>query len=362
MTGSNEEASLSNSSFSTPVCNGPTDKNGQFIPYCDADKKPKIGQTFRSLDEGVQFYKSYAAISGFNTRLGTTKRSRGGGDDFISRRVLCNREGKREESICNKTERVKLESRTGCKAMIYIGKQKNGLYKVTVFEEAHNHELVSPKSAMFMKENRKMTSVQKTFAAKVARLKIGSVRAYRGWKELSGDYCNTGATDVDFKNFIRDSKSYVGDADGQMFIEMLIRKKQTCQSFFFDFQVDNKNRLCRVFWADPISRKNNVYFGEMVSIDATYGTNQYNMKFVPITGVDNHKRCVVLGAGLIIHEDIESFEWLFRAYLESRNGHPPDVIISDEDPAMKVAFASVFPSTHHRLCMWHIMNKLRAKV
>ena len=276
--------------------------------------------------------------------------------------MLCNREGKREESDSDKTERPHLESRVGCKAMIYFRRQKDGLYKVTVFQEAHNHALVSPKSMMFMKQNRNMTSIQKNFAVKVARLKIGPVRAFRGWKELSGGYCNAGATDVDFKNFIRDSKSYGCDSDGQMFVEMLIRKKQTCPSFFFDFQVDDKKRLYRVFWADPISRKNCVYFGEMVSIDATYGTNKYNMKFVPITGVDNHKRCVVLGAGLITNEDIESFEWLCNVYLESTNGCPPRVIISDEDPAMKVAFNNIFPDTHHRLCMWHIMKKLREKV
>jgi len=233
---SNEEVSRSNYSFSTHVCNSPTDENVEFIPSCDEDKKPKIGQTFNSLDEGVEFYKSYAAISGFNTRLGSTLRSRGG-DDFISRRVLCNREGKREESKGNKTERVQLESRIGCGAMIYIRRQKNGLYKVTVFKEAHNHVLVSPKSMMFMKENRNMTAIQKTFAVKVARLKIGPVRAFRGWKELSGSHSNAGASDIDFKNFIRDSRAYVGDADGQMFIEMLIRKKRLALVFSSTFKL-----------------------------------------------------------------------------------------------------------------------------
>jgi len=105
-----------------------------------------------------------------------------------------------------------------------------------------------------------------------------------------------------------------------------------------------------------------VFFGEMVSIDATYNTNKYDMKFVPITGVDSHKRCVILGAGLISNEDVESFVWLFNAYLESSNGCHPTVIISDQDPAMKVAIQEVFPNTKHRLCMWHIMKKLREKV
>lgn len=362
MVNSNEEARGTNSSFLTPTCLTLSDGIIEVIPSCDDDMKPKIGQTFNSLDEAVEFYKRYASISGFSTRLSTTSRPRGGGNEFNSRRMVCNKEGKREKSDGKKSDRVALETRVGCRAMIYFKRQVKGLYKVTAFQEVHNHILVSPSSMLFMKENRNMTSVQKTFVVKAARLKLGPVRAYRGWKELSGGYGNVGASEADFKNFIRDLKLYIGDFDGQMFIENFIRRKETCPSFFFDFEVDENNRLSRVFWADPICRKNNVFFGEMVSIDATYGTNKYDMKFVPITGVDNHKRCVVLGAGLITNEDVESFQWLFKAYLVSSGDRPPRVIISDQDPAMKIAIAEVFPKAVHRLCMWHIMKKLREKV
>ncbi|XP_074298001.1 protein FAR1-RELATED SEQUENCE 5-like [Silene latifolia] len=132
---------------------------------------------------------------------------------------------------------------------------------------------------------------------------------------------NVGATKVDFKNFVRDIKSCIGDYDAQMFIENLIRKKGTCSSFYFDFQLDEKNRLAAVFWADVISIKNYLLFGEVLSTGATYGTNTYDMLFVPFTKVDHHKRCISFGAALLAGEGLECYTWLFNTFLEAMGGH-----------------------------------------
>ena len=64
-------------------------------------------------------------------------------------------------------------------------------------------------------------------------------------------------------------KNYIGDFDAQMFIENLIRNKETCSSFYFDFDVDEDGNLSKLFWADPISIKNCLLFGEMASVDST---------------------------------------------------------------------------------------------
>jgi transposase-like protein len=43
-------------------------------------------------------------------------------------------------------------------------------------------------------------------------------------------------------------------------------------------------------------------------------------------------------------------------------GKAPKLITTDEDASMRSAIASVFPDTVHRLCMWHIMEKVPEKV
>ncbi|XP_074278085.1 protein FAR1-RELATED SEQUENCE 5-like [Silene latifolia] len=249
-----------------------------------------------------------------------------------------------------------------CRALVLFKYQENGTYIVTRFHKAHNHPLASPESAIFLKGNRKMTEVHKQFVTKVKVLKLGGVKAYRGWKELCGGYDNIGATKVDFKNFVRDIKTYICNFDAQMFVENLIGRKDTCSSFYFDFIVDENKCLAGVFWADLICIKNYMLFGEVLSADATYGTNKYDMVFVPFTGVDHHKRCITFGAGLIGDESIECYTWLFKTFLEAMDGCQPRIIITDQDKSMKSVVPEVFKESTHRLCMWHIMKKLREKV
>jgi hypothetical protein len=117
-----------------------------------------------------------------------------------------------------------------------------------------------------------------------------------------------------------------------------------------------------VFWADATSRKNYSHFGHLVSVDATYITNQYNMKFVPFTGVNHHMQSVFFGTAFIVNEKIASYEWLLQTFLSAIGGKAPRLIVTAEDASMKSAIRSIFPDTIHRFCMWHVMEKMSEKV
>ncbi|XP_074288370.1 protein FAR1-RELATED SEQUENCE 5-like [Silene latifolia] len=246
------------------------------------EKKPKVGQVFETLESAELFYKEYCTICGFTPRLATIKRIKGNElpNSFALRNVVCNRQGVKESWKRKRTDTDTAENdaqsdvtdisparpitRIDCHALVQFKYQENGTYIVTRFDEAHNHPLASPESTMFLKGNRKMTEVQKQFVTKVKVLKLGGVKAYRGWKELCGGYDNISATEVDFKNFAWDIKTYIGNFDTQMFVENLIRKKDTCSSFYFDFIVDENKCLAGVFWADLICIKNYMLFGEVL--------------------------------------------------------------------------------------------------
>jgi hypothetical protein len=126
--------------------------------------------------------------------------------------------------------------------------------------------------------------------------------------------------------------------------------------------VDENGKLVSLFWADATSRKNYSHFGDLVSFDATYSKNQYNMKFTPFIGVNYHVQSVFLGAGFLLNEKIESYKWLLKTLLKAMGRKAPKLITTDEDASMRSAIASVFPDTFHRLCMWHIMEKFPEKV
>ena len=55
------------------------------------------------------------------------------------------------------------------------------------------------------------------------------------------------------------------------------------------------------------------------------------------------------------------YAWLFMAFLRAMGGIAPRLIITDECLRMKNAIGKILPNTAHRLCMWHIMEKVPGK-
>ena len=85
------------------------------------------------------------------------------------------------------------------------------------------------------------------------------------------------------------------------------------------------------------------------------------MVFVPFTGIDNHRRSVVFGSGLISEETVPAYTWLLESFLKV-HGRQPTLVLTDQDCSLKEVIPIVFPNARHRLCMWHIMKKLPGKV
>ncbi|KAB5516444.1 hypothetical protein DKX38_027092 [Salix brachista] len=113
-------------------------------------------------------------------------------------------------------------------------------------------------------------------------------------------------------------------------------------AFYHAIQVDEEDRLSRVFWVDTRSRIVYDCFSDVVAFDTTYQANQYKMPFAPYAGVNHHKQSVLFGCALLADETESSFIWLFTTWLEAMLGQP-GLIITDYDSAMTRAIESFFP-------------------
>ncbi|XP_074321441.1 protein FAR1-RELATED SEQUENCE 5-like [Silene latifolia] len=254
-------------------------------------------------------------------------------------------------------------TQVGCLARINFKRIANGQYQIYGFVEGHNHMPATPLTMVHLTQTRELNIVHKKMIVDNSKVNKGPVMTYRMFKEYVRGYQNVGASLEDFKNFSKDIKKFLSEGDAQMLIEHFMKIKRMCPSFYFDFEVDEKGRLSHVFWADPISIKNYLLFGDMTSFDTTFRKNKYRMIFAPFTGVDHHKRCVTFGAGLLINESKESFAWLFTKFLEAMGGRYPVCIITDEDLGIEGGLKKVFKDkVQHRYCMWHILKKLPEKV
>lgn len=195
-----------------------------------------------------------------------------------------------------------------------------------------------------------------------SRANIGPTRAHTLAKEFVGSYEDVGATVCDFKNFARNVKVRIRDHDANMLLAKFKLKKETSNNtFYYEYKVDREGHLTGLFWTDAIGQANFEVFGDIVSFDLTFRTNRYKMVFVPFTDVNNHWKIVTFAAGLLAKENYKNFKWLINA-MKTAMGRVPSCVITDQCPAIKKALAKHWPSAKHRLCMWHIMTKLPAKI
>jgi hypothetical protein len=327
--------------------------------------------SFDSLEAVEKFYKTYAHEGGFAVRIGAQTKVL---DIVENKRFVCTRQGfskkKRAEGVVApkvvpsgkpKKPKVRSETRCGCNAQIYVKLDVDKRYYIASMVEQHNHGLVSPDKIPFLRSNRSINQRIKTALFTCHKASIGTSQAFR-LLQVSDGFDNIGCMKRDLQNYYRGLRERIKDADAELFVAQMERKKEANSAFFYDFVVDDQGKLVYILWADATSRKNYNHFGDVLTFDATYSTNQYNMKFAPFTGVNHNLQSVFFGGAFLVNEKIESYEWLFQTFLLAMGGKAPRLVITDEDASMKVAIRTVFPDSVHRFCMWHIMEKMPEKV
>ncbi|KAI3697309.1 hypothetical protein L6452_30237 [Arctium lappa] len=312
-------------------------------------------------------YREYADKSGFDVRLNAKKKNKY--DDIQTRWFVCSKEGvpagKKFDSLDlrpgDRRYRNSNLKRSGCEACVKVHLTKDRTsYEIYEFVEAHNHVLFNANDRRFSRKNRQMQYTDYKHVLNSSSYKVGPTRAHRYQTVLNGGFDQCRSTCVDYKNFKRDAASFVGNKDAKMLINKLSNRRGIVPEYFFEYKC-NGRELNAIFWADEVARRNYQEFGDVISFDGTFRTNLHCMIFVPFLAVDNHKSSVVVGSALINGETIDNFTWVLRAFLGC-HGKQPVFIITDQCAAMRQAIPLVFTESKHRLCMWHIMNKVPGKV
>ncbi|XP_074293204.1 protein FAR1-RELATED SEQUENCE 5-like [Silene latifolia] len=318
---------------------------------------PKLKMQFVDFDSAMCFFVVYAISFGFEPRLYTTKRTRGG--ELLRKSIVCNRQGYRENKNKLKCPVTNVEkdstvkpyvsrnvkiTRIGCPAMMRVEATGGGGCRVDQFVAFHNHRLLSINDKEFQKVVRKLSCFQKKIIDN-SKLQLGASISFQQCKEYADGYANVGATLTDFKNFARDVKCFIGLKDVTLFVNHLEELAKIKPGFYFAHEIDDQKCLSRVFWSDAESRKNYAEFGDAVSFDATYGTNKYGIIFTPFTGVDHHKRSVTFACSLLDHENKDSFTWCFKKFLDCMGQKEPLCIVTDQDAGIDMPMGGLLRTT-----------------
>ncbi|KAK9121031.1 hypothetical protein Syun_018648 [Stephania yunnanensis] len=302
---------------------------------------PRQGMGFVNLHEVQEFYTEYAHSVGFATKIrGTWKKG-----PLVTKCILsCSREGKCDENRQRKYIRSSNTTRCGCPAQISARLFDDGVWYLTKVHLDHNH-VVSPSKVKFFRS--------KKGANNRLKRKLG----LNDQPEDPGAQSGLVVSEVM-------NKLKLEEGDAEAIRQYFMNQRKQNYNFFQSTDIDNQGCLRHVFWADARAKAAYQYYGDVISFDATSLVKKSNVPFVSFVGVNNHGESVVLGCGLLSDDTVDSYEWLFTAWLTCMAGRPPHAIITTQCPSIQAAVAKVFPPTRikQRLYLSHLMKEVPKKL
>lgn len=306
----------------------------EFIASEAADVKnqdPHLGMEFESDTVARLFYNAYALRLGFGIRVARSRSERRKGIEvLVMKRFVCLKEGhhkKKVTELTNKKKRKRLSIRDGCPAMMEVVRRGAGRWVITKLVLEHTHVVVSPD--------------------KVREIQLN---------QLSGK-------DREHDNLLREMRQkFFGEGGVQGLLEHFKEIQAENSGFFYSMNVDDRNCLANIFWADARARIAYKYFGDAVVFDTTYKKNENMMPFAAFSGVNHHLHPVNFGCALILDKTESSYAWLFETWLTAMSGRYPISLTTDQGKALGAAVAKTFPTTRHRICKWRVLSRCKKKL
>ncbi|XP_050217993.1 protein FAR1-RELATED SEQUENCE 11-like [Mercurialis annua] len=324
---------------------------------------PFIGQRFVSQDAAYEFYCSFAKQCGFSIRRHRTRGKDGVGRGVTRRDFTCHRGGfpQMKPYEDGKMQRNRKSSRCGCQAYMRIVKRADfdvPEWRVTGFSNVHNHELLKSNEVCFLPAYCTMSPDDKTRICMFAKAGM-SVRQMLRLLELEKGV-KLGClpfTEIDVRNLLQSFKNMSRDNDAIDLIAMCKKLKDEDHKFKYDFKIDGHNRLEHIAWSYSSAVQLYEAFGDAVVFDTTHRLEAYDMILGIWLGLDNHGTMCVFGCALLRDENVQSFSWALKAFVDFMHGKAPQTIMTDQNMWLKEAIAIEIPETKHAFCIWHILAK-----
>ncbi|RYR72248.1 hypothetical protein Ahy_A02g006450 [Arachis hypogaea] len=232
---------------------------------------PKVGMTFTTIEDAGKFYRNYANVAGFSTRVRSTNRK---GNEIKNQLITCSRERKWKSKI-SPTEKTNSTAGLNCPARIYIHTLKDvGAWIISKVVLDHSHPCC-PSKAEMLKQHRELSmSIRRTIENN-EEAGIKPSKTYQSFVAASGGHRELNFIEKDVRNYItREVRNVFEQEDAKEFRKYLLRMKEKNQNFFFELELEEDQSIKLAFWTDARSRATFEYFGDVISFDTTYNTNR----------------------------------------------------------------------------------------
>lgn len=101
----------------------------------------------------------------------------------------------------------------------------------------------------------------------------------------------------------------------------------------------------------------------VILIDATYRTNKYNLPAIHFQAVTPIGKTASISLAFVTNEEEASYQLAVSTFRELVIGDSPiEVLLTDDEDALKNALTAVFPAIPQLLCLWHVNKNVLTKV
>jgi hypothetical protein len=160
-----------------------------------------------------------------------------------------------------------------------------------------------------------------------------------------------------FKKQAKPSKN-----DACQMLTKLYAKKDEDPRWIIKPRFDSEERrLNSLFWMSPDQVNAYERYHDIVIVDTTSKTNQFDMMLMLIIVVDNNFKNLIAAAAILEDETEATFSWVLQE-LKNSCDVTPIALYSDADPALISAIRKNYPETRHFHCIFHIDLNLRKKL
>ncbi|EXX64583.1 hypothetical protein RirG_141350 [Rhizophagus irregularis DAOM 197198w] len=159
------------------------------------------------------------------------------------------------------------------------------------------------------------------------------------------------------QQFKKQAKPIKNDAC-QMLTELYLKKDDDPRWIIKPRFDHGERRLNSLFWMSPDQVNAYERYHDIVIIDTTSKTNQFDMILILIIVVDNNFRNIIVAAAILEDETEATFTWILQE-LKNSCDLAPTVLYSDADPTLISAIKTNYPETHHFHCIFHIDLNLK---
>ncbi|KAJ3675371.1 hypothetical protein LUZ60_004413 [Juncus effusus] len=333
-------------------------------------KTPEQGMIFKNYEEVLDYYRNYAWQVGFDVRVKRTTFTDTGQHYTVE--FMCHRGGKGKPDPAYKS---KPTAKTDCEASLQLKLEIDGLLHLRKAVLEHNHEL-DPTLVKWMKRGRRRLSVKESNDE--SNSELGKKRRKR-YKWVPPDRSEEGLEGLESKESVNlggnnnvgsgnNGNNKVGGGSGKRRLMLQEEDIQAIDGLFKDMQVKEPNffymvdldrdcRLKNVFWADSMSRVSFKAFGDVVLLETSYLTGDFDLPLVIFLGVNHHGQSVLMGCALLSDLTVETFDWLFKTWLSCMEKCSPQALITDNIEGVRVSVSRVLPNTRHRFCPRQILKR-----